>query len=232
MIRFAPLLLFLAVAHAQEKPADPLDPLRQKAEQAAVDWEALAKGLESRIATLLPCDPKSRAAVEEVSRASDARLSTLSAYIKAAAAKAKSDTDTAKRILAAQAAITGGWNTERDEAQEQQASIEAQVADLKESMRKRGSLSGAEQVLTEIATMVKARATHADEHAGSREAINSLLGNLVVAYQDRQTALENESTLLDAEIARWNSYYIARVARAVTECSIINPGVAPAKKRP
>jgi hypothetical protein len=232
MLRFVSLLLFLAVAQAQEKPADPLEPLRQKAGKTAADWEALAKGLESKIATLLPCDPKSRAAVEEVSRASDARLSALSAYTKAAVAKAKANTDAAKRVLAVQAAISGGWNTERAEADEQQAAIEAKVGDLKESMRKRGSLAGAEQVLVELANMVKARAAKADEHAGRREAINSLLGDLVIAYQERQTALEKESALLDSEIIRWSFYYSARVSRAVTECAIINPTPAPRKKLP
>jgi hypothetical protein len=237
MIRSAWLFAFLSLArlaHAQaaEKPADPLDALRQTADKAAADWEALAKGLEQKISTLLPCDPKSRAAVEEVSHASDARLSTLSAYLKAAAARAKADTDAAKRVLSAQAALAGGWNTERTEADQERSAIEAQVADLKESMRKRGSLSGAEQVLIEIATMVKERAAKSEDQAARRDSITALLGDLVIAYQNRQAALENESTLLDAETARWSSYYTARISRAVTECAIINPGATPRKKRP
>src|SRR5580700_6957059 len=156
MIRSASLLLLLTLVptRAQENT---LEPLRQAADKTAADWEALAKGLEQKISTLLPCDPKSRAAVEEVSHASDARLAALSAYLKASAAKAKSDTEAAKRVFAAQAAISGGWNTERTEADQERASIETQVGDLKESMRKRGSLSGAEQVLTELANMVKRR---------------------------------------------------------------------------
>ncbi len=229
MIRSIPWFLLLALAQplpAQEKPAGPLDVLRQAADKASSDWEALAKGLEQKIATLLPCDPKSRAAVEEVSHASDVRQSAFSAYLKASAAKAKADTDAAKRVLAAQAALSGGWNTERAEADQDRTSVEAQVADLKESMRKRGSLSGAENVLIEIANMIKQRAAKAESQASRRDLINATLGDLVIAYQDRQTALENELSLLDAETARWNSYYTARVARAITECSIINPGTA------
>ena len=144
--------------------------------------------------------------MEEVSHASDARLAALSAYLRAAAVKAKADTETAKRVLAAQAALSGGWNTERAEADQERTAIEAQVADLKDSMRKRGSLAGAEQVLIEIANMVKARAAKSESQAARTEAIDSLLGDLVLAYQDRQTALENESALLDAEAAKWNSY--------------------------
>jgi hypothetical protein len=233
MIRSASLFALLALAQftsAQDRPADPLDSLRQTADKTAADWESLAKALEQKISTLLPCDPKSRAAVEEVSHASDARLAALSAYVKASAAKAKADTDAAKRVLAAQAALSGAWNTERTEADSERTAVEAQVGDLKESMRKRGSLSGAEQVLIEIATMIKNRAAKSDAQAGRREAIDALLGDLVIAYQDRQTALDNEVTLLAAEIARWNAYYVARLSRAITECAIINPGAAPRKK--
>src|SRR5580704_2277860 len=99
MVRSAFLIFFLTAAQlapAQEKPDDSLDGLRQTADKAAAAWESLAKGLEQKIATLLPCDPKSRAAVEEVSHASDARLAALGAYVKAAAAAAKVDTDAAK----------------------------------------------------------------------------------------------------------------------------------------
>ncbi len=233
MNRGASLFLILALAPfaiGQETP-DPLSVLRQSAGKAAAAWQALAKGLEPKIAHLLPCDPVARAAVEEVSRASDARLSALSAYLNAAAAQAKSDTDSAKRVLAAQAALAGGWNTERAEADQQRAAVEAQAADLKESMRKRGSLAGAEQVLVELARQLKDRAAKADEQSGRRDAIAGLLGGMVVAYQDRQAALENESALLEIESSKWSAYYTARLSRSSTECAITNPAAA-RKKQP
>jgi hypothetical protein len=231
MIRSVSLFLLLAVAgSAQETPADSLAALRQSAEKASSQWEALAKGLEPRIARLLPCDPTSRAAVEEVSHASDARLSALSTYVKAQAAQAKLDAEAAKRVLAEQAALGGGWNAERVEADQQHTAIEAQISELKESMRKRGSLAGAEQVLVEIANMVKQRGAKSEEQAGRRDLINTVLGDLVVASQDRQTALEKESGLLDVEKTKWSAYYIARLSRAVTECTIINPGAANKRK--
>lgn len=236
MIRSAWLLLLLALASSSgaqtADPLDALDALSRQADKAENDWAALAKGLEKKIATLLPCDPKSKAAVEEVSRASDARLAALSKYLKAAIAKAQADTDSAKQVLAVQAAISGGWNTERAEAHLEGTKLEAQIADLKESMRKRGSLAGAEQVLLEIAKMVKERAAKADDQAARKETIDALLGDLVLAYSDRQKTLENELSLLDAETARWNAYYTARLARAVTECTIINAAPAPRKKKP
>jgi hypothetical protein len=232
MIRATSLFVLLAIAgaaHAQEK--DPLAALRENADKTSTTWETLAKGLEAKIATLLPCDPKYRAAVEEVSHASDARMATLSAYLKAAATKAKEDTESAKRVLATQAALAGGWNTERTEADQQGTAVEAQVADLKESMRKRGTLAGAEQVLIEIAGLVKQRAAKSEEQASHRDVLTTMLGDLVIAYQERQTALENESAQADAEAAKWNAYYAARFSRAITECTIINAGRTPRQRK-
>jgi hypothetical protein len=229
MIRSVALLALLAVsASAQDIAA-----LRQTADKAAADWDALAKSLEPRIARLLPCDSNSQAAVEEVSHTSEARLAALAAYLKAAAAKAKEDTESAKKVLAVEASLAGGWNTERTEADQQGASIEALVGDLKESMRKRAALAGAEQVLVEIARMVKERATKSTDLAARKDVISALLGDLVVAYQDRQTALEKESAQLDVETARWNAYYAARLARAAMECTVVNnpTGNAPPRKK-
>jgi hypothetical protein len=236
MIRFAAFLVLVAGGAAgQATPPDvgSLADLRQTADKASANWEALAKGLEPRIARLLPCDFNSRAAVEEVSRASDARLTALAAYLKAAAAKAKDDTEAAKLVLATQAALAGGWNTERVEADQQGAAIEAQVADLKESMRKRGALAAAEQVLVEIARTVKERASKAGDLGARKDVVNALLGDLVVAYQDRQTALEKEAAQMDVERSLWNAYYTARLSRAALECTIINnpKGNAPARKK-
>jgi hypothetical protein len=238
MIRSVSLCLFLALARsagAQDKPVDSLAALRQAADNAATGWDALAKNLEPRIARLLPCDPNSQAAVAEVGHASEARLAALAAYLKAAASKAKDDTDAAKQVFAVQASLAGGWNTEGTEAEQQGAAIEAQVADLKESMRKRATLAGAEQVLIEIARMLRERGTKSSDLAARKDAINALLGDLVVAYQDRQTALEKESAQLDAETARWNAYYTARLARAAMECTVVNNpngNAAPRKKLP
>ena len=229
MIRFLAVVMVLAAGAPAQ---DAMGALRQSADKAAADWDAYARGLEPRIARLLPCDPNSRAAVEEVRHLSEVRLAALGAYLKAAAAQAKDDTESAKQVLAAQAALAGGWNTERTEAEQQGAAIEAQVADLKESMRKRGALAGAEQVLTEIARMVKERASKSADLAARKDVIDVLLGDLVVAYQDRRTALEKEASQLDVETARWSAYYTARLARAATECTIVNnPGGAPAPRK-
>jgi hypothetical protein len=230
MIRSVPFVMLLALAPSAGAQ-DSLAPLRLAADKAAADWDALAKALEPRIARLLPCDASSRAAVEDVSHASEARLAALGAYLKAAVVKAKDDTESAKQVLAMQASLAGGWNTERAEADQQVASMEAQVADLKESMRQRATLAGAEQVLADLARMVRERASKSADLAARKDVVSALLGDLVVAYQDRQTALEKQSAQLDVEAARWNAYYTARIARAATECTIVN-NPAPRKKLP
>jgi hypothetical protein len=226
------VLAFLMLGAVSAPAQDALTAYRQTADKAAADWEALAKSLEPRIARLLPCDPNSRAAVEEVSHASEVRLAALAAYLKAAVAKAKDDTEFAKQVLAAQASLAGAWNTERAEAEQQGAAIESRVADLKESMRKRGALAGAEQVLAEIARMVKERGSKSADLAARKDVINALLGDVVTAYQDRQTALEKESAQMDVERNLWSAYYASRLARAATECTIINnPGGTPAPRK-
>lgn len=232
MIRFATILLILTAGqslHGQDKP-DSLAALRQAAERSAADWDALAKGLDQKIAHLLPCDPAGQAAVEEVSRASAARLGALSAYVKAEAAAARENTEAAKRVLAAQAALGGTWEAERAESNQDHTAIEGRIVELKESMRKRSALNGAEQTLIELSRMAKERSAKAEEQAGRKDLINALLGDLIAAYQLRQNALEQESALVDAQIARWSQYYAARVARAVTECAITNGVPAPPRR--
>jgi hypothetical protein len=217
-MRVALLLMAMAAAEAQQ---DPLAALRQAAEKTAADWDALAKGLDQRIARLLPCDPAGRAAVEEVSRASAARLAALSAYVKAEALAARDDVDAVKRVLSEQASLGGAWAAERAESDQDHTALEARIAELKESMRKRSALSGAEQVLIELSRMAKDRTAKADEQSGRKDKVNALLADLLADYQQRQAALEAEAAQVDQETARWASYYAARVARAATECAII-----------
>jgi len=227
-MRAALLWIAIAAAQAQQAP-DALAPLRQAAEKTSADWEALAKGLDQKIARLLPCDPAGRAAVDEVSRASAARMAALSAYMKAEALAARDDVDAAKRALSEQASLGGAWATERAESDQDHTALEARIAELKESMRKRSALSGAEQVLIELSRMAKDRTAKAEEQSARKDTLNALLADLLAAYQQRQAALEAEAAQVDQEAARWGYYYAARVARAATECAII---AGPRRRQP
>src|SRR3984957_15543058 len=127
MIRFVSFLLFLAIARSAsaQAVADPLESLRQVADKASADWQGLAKGLEQKIATLLPCDPKSRAAGEEVSRASDARLAALSAYKRAPPPKGRGKPKGPRGFPPAKAALPGGGMREPPGAVQERPAIEA-----------------------------------------------------------------------------------------------------------
>src|SRR5580700_4705733 len=103
MIRLVWLTLLTgALLSAQQKPAEVLAGLQETAQQKSSEWETLGADLENKVAHLLPCDPRVRSAVEEVSRASEARLTALSQYLEAKRAKAKLDGDLLSMITATQ----------------------------------------------------------------------------------------------------------------------------------
>ena len=57
------------------------------------------------------------------------------------------------------------------------------------------------------------------------------LRDLVTKFDARDAALRDESVAFEAERARWNGYYAARLARAQTECSITQIGARPQGKQ-
>lgn len=203
-------------------PADALAPLRQAAEKSAADWEKLARGLEAKIGRMLPCDPRARAAIEEVSRASESRLQAMAQYLKAAIAMAKGDTEAAKAAVSGQNTGSKDLETERAEAAQEKVAIDGQLADLTDSARKLPPLDASEKKLQEIAAMVRDRAAEADRLADVKDPLAVPLQNVLAAYQARESALEDEQVALALEASRWSEYYAARLARAQTECSIIN----------
>src|SRR5271157_3343354 len=96
-------MLAAALLPAQDVPAPPsLTTLRQSAEQKTQAWAMLAKALEARIRGMLPCDPKIAAAVEEVSRASEARLGAFGAYFSAVLTETSARSAWATRLLDSQ----------------------------------------------------------------------------------------------------------------------------------
>ena len=221
---FAILILPAAAACAQTTaPPDPLAPLQQAAEQKAGEWQALAHSLEAKIARMLPCDPRAQAAIEEVSRASEARLLATSQYLNAAVALAQGDTEAARVAAAGQDDGNRDLETEREEAEQERIAVEGQLADLGDSVRRLAALEAAQKKLAEIAAMIRERAAKTQQLAANRNTLAVPLNNLLAAYQARQAALENEQMALAVETTRWNEYYAARLARARTECSIINP---------
>lgn len=207
---------------AQTAAAPQSDPLESVALKRSAEWDALAKGLEARIARMLPCDPRARAAVEEVSHASEARLAAVSAYLEAAAARGRSDADRARAALAAENAAAVDANQERMEAEQQRVAVDAQIADLSDSEKRRGALEDARQKLTQIRAKIDERIARAQGETAAHAALKASLEKVSAAYDARQKAIAAEISSLASETARWNEYYLARLARAQTECSITN----------
>jgi len=225
MIRTAWLwMLAAAIAAAQDKPAGPPGALEQTAANRTGEWDTLASGLELRIARLLPCDPRVQSAIEEVSRASDARLAAVSQYFQTSVAQARDQVEAARRMLANHEAMAREWATERAEAEQERAGIEGQTGELAESVKRRASLGDAKKGLDLIAEMTRQRAEQAGQRVDQAAALGGMLRDLVASYQSRQAWLEQEMSALATEGMRWSAYYPARLARARMECALTNPG--------
>jgi DNA repair exonuclease SbcCD ATPase subunit len=223
------LLLIAAAALAQErtdppKPTYPLTALREKADKTAADWESLAQTMDARTARWLPCDPRIRAAIDELSRASEARLAALAELLSGSIAKAKEDALTAQRLLDGMNDLTAEIKAESADAQQLRAGLETQANDLTESATQRASLQSAKRALADVTGML---VDLTPALASAQDVIASSLRDLAAAYQARQSSLENELGALTAESARWSAYYAARLARAKVECSITKVPAAP-----
>ena len=79
---------------------------------------------------MLPCDPRVKAAIEEVSRASQARLASLSDYLQAAGAQAKADAERARKASADAATAAKEAGVELTEAEQQRAAIDGRTGRL------------------------------------------------------------------------------------------------------
>jgi hypothetical protein len=231
--RSAALLLLLAIpVFAQQPvPADPLAAREALSQKRATEWETLAKSLEAKISRMLPCDARVRGSIEEVSRASQARLASLSDYLQAAGAQAKADAERALKASTDSAIAAKEAGVELTEAEQQRAAIDGQLADLKESTQRRPALNEATAKLAGIQSITMAQIARLQQEAARRAALGGSLTDLATAYQARQAAIDAELAALVEETARWVDYYAARLARADTECSITNRSRAPQRKK-
>ena len=239
MTRFLWLAVISAAGFAQQPAGSPTPPpaavdtrpaLEQVAEKRSAEWDALSKALEGKIARMLPCDARVRASLEEVSRASEARLSAISRYLEAAAAQAKNDAENARKALALEDAAIKDSETDRVEAEQQRAAIDGQLADLAESAKRRQALDDARNKLNEIRARVEQDIARARDESDKRTALRASLQQLAAGYEARRAAIAAELSALASEAARWSEYYTARLARAQTECSITNQA-APQRKK-
>jgi hypothetical protein len=233
MVRIGFLWMFAALAVAaqdkaiQDKPTGLFPSLQQNVEKRTSEWDTLANNLEVRIGRLLPCDPRVRGAVEEVSRASEARIVALTEYWLAVSAAAKTQTEAVRRLLAQEDASAADRKTEQADAEQEKVAVSAELMDLGESAKRLPSLAAAQKALDGLAQSSARAAAQAADRGQSAERLGQELRELLAASQARQTAIENAMKALAAEGLRWSGYYSSRQARAQTECTITNPGGAP-----
>jgi DNA repair exonuclease SbcCD ATPase subunit len=224
------VLLAASVLFAQQ-PGDPLVALQQAAEKKTADWEALAKTLESRVARMLPCDSRVRTSIEDVSHASDARTAALAQYLQAAAAQAHADAQKVAQALATQEGAAHESEVERAEDEQERIAIDAQLADLSESLKRRPQLADAQKSLVAISALIRQRASSAQQQVTQRAALTAALRDLGAAYEARDKAIQAEVAAAGVEEARWKDYYAARIARAQTECAITTAPSRPTQQK-
>jgi hypothetical protein len=212
----------------QGTPATPAVSARETAAKRTAEWEALAKTLDARIARMLPCDARAKGAIEEVSRASEARMASLGEVLKIALAQAADDTERVRLALAAEDASLRELEVERADSEQERVAVDGQLADLTASAKRREGLEDAGKKLGEIAAITTSRVKDAEEQLQLRATLDISLRDLLAAGHARQTAIQNEQAALAAEASRWTDYYTARLARAQTECSIT---VSPASRQ-
>jgi len=229
---FAAMAAFAQDKPAQDKSAGLFPSLQQNVEKRTNEWDALANSLESRIGRLLPCDPRVRSAIDEVSRASEGRIVALTEYWLAVSAASKTQTEAVRRLLAQEEGSATDRKTEQADAEQGQAAVNAQIKDLSESAKRLPSLSAAQKALEGLAQSSARMAALSAERGQSTERLGQELRDLLAATQARQTAIENAMKALAAEGLRWSGYYSSRGARAQTECTITNPGGAVAPRAP
>ena len=192
----------------------------QNAEKRTNEWSILASNLEQRVIRMLPCDPRVRTAIEEVSRASGARFLALTAYWQEIAKRSNDQAETARRLIADNASRLADWKADSADSEQEQTRVGAQTSDLRDAARQQAALAAAAQALNGISQNVAAVAKQGIGREDASRKLDADLNAWITATQARQAAIEDELKALAAENSRWTAYYAARITRAQMECSI------------
>jgi hypothetical protein len=205
-----------------------LTALRQSAEHETQTWDTLAKSLETRIRGMLPCDPKIGAAVEEVNRASEARLSAFDKYFSAVLDLTMARSAQASHLLESQNKTGNGFlETEHAEGVEERAGTENQISQLEVNTGRKADLSESVSALRAVAALTDRRNLVMAQQSASGESLNESLRALATQTQAAEDAIKALGAAHANEAVRWRAYYVARLARVQAECTAINPTAAP-----
>jgi hypothetical protein len=206
--------------------------LQDTAAKRTAEWTTLEANLELRLARLLPCDARVRTAIEEVSRAADARTVARTSYWTAISLRSKAQIEAIRGLLAQEENRAGDWSKDRADAQVDVATTTAQAASLGPSIRQLPALAAPQKSLEAIAQMYRVLEAQSEERANSMGQLISDLRELLKASQARQAAIEEQVIAIGSEGQLWSAYYTARQARAQVECSITSPTQVPLRPVP
>ncbi len=222
------------IVSAQGPAPSSLPALQQRVSKTTAEWNTLAANLEQRAARLLPCDPLVRAAIEEVSRASEARSVALTSYWTIASLQSKAQIQAIRRLLAQEEDRVGDWMVEATQAQADVAFATAQGTLLGASVPRIPALANPQKDLDALAEQYRLLEKQAQERAATHGRLVEDLRELLNTSQTRQAAIDERLRTVGVEGQRWSAYYSSRQARAQFECSLVNPATAvpPAIPRP
>ncbi|MEQ1885338.1 MAG: hypothetical protein ABL967_09775 [Bryobacteraceae bacterium] len=214
--------MLAATALAQQPSAAPT------ADKLTADWFTLASALETRVTRMLPCDPRVRTAIDEVSRANASRLAARNAYWQSQAAQSRAQLETLRNLQTTLATEAAEAKTDAADVQQEQAGLAGMNTDLTDSASKKPALNAAVNALSDISQQSAALLKLPAERETTIASLQQQITEAITASEARQTAIEAEQRALGAEGARWTSYYAARLTRAQMECAITGQGPKPA----
>jgi hypothetical protein len=217
---------------AQGPAANSPAALQDSAAKRTAEWTILESNLELRLARLLPCDARVRAAIEEVSRATDARAVARTSYWTTISLRSKAQIEAIRGLLAEEEGRAGDWSKDRADAQVDVATTTAQAASLGPGIRQLPALAALQKNLEAIAQMYRVLEAQSQERANNMGQLVSDLRELLKASEARQAAIEDQLKAVGTESQLWSAYYTARQARAEVECSITSPAQAPLRPVP
>ena len=223
------------IVSAQAPAPNSLPALQQSVSQRTAEWNTLATNMEQRVARLLPCDPQARAAIDEVSRASDARGIALTSYWTMVSLQSKTQIEAIRRLLAQEEDRAGDWAADANQARVDVALAAALGASLASSVSQVPALAAPQKDLEAIEEAYRLFEKQSQERTASGGQLLGDLRELLKASQARQAAIDERLKTVGVEGERWSAYYAARQARAQVECALVNPGAAvapPAVLRP
>ena len=214
------------IVSAQAPAPSSLPALQQTVSQRTAEWNTLATNLEQRIARLLPCDPQARAAIDEVSRASEARSVALTSYWTVASLQSKTQVEAIRGLLTQEEDRVGDWVVDASQVQADVAYATALRTSLASSVSQVPALTNPQKDLEAITEQYRSLAKQAQDRAASHGRLIDNLRELLNTSQARQAAIDERVRTVGVEGSRWSAYYTARQTRAQSECFLVNPAAA------